>query len=49
MNPKIEKANYYMMWEVLKMNISAMTVEGEMIHLSDLESAMNDIEDDEKM
>lgn len=49
MNPKIMTANYYLMWEILKSNLIGMTVDNDMIHLSDLQMAMEEIEEDEKM
>lgn len=41
--------NYEMMWRTLKDSIEGMVVDGDMIHLSDLQGAMEEIEADEKM
>jgi hypothetical protein len=39
--------NYYGMWAALKEAIKGFTAEGDIIHVSDLETAMETIESDE--
>ena len=40
--------NYYGMWVSLKEELKNLIVEGDMIHLSDLERTMDEIQSDEK-